>query len=139
MDNPELGICLPDSSTQIYSRASTRKDRSIIELSKSHIIYLQEYTGQHGLTREKLTELIDSYNNVCIILLEILCQSQNPPYKPPASIKIFFQSIRKAVCPAISITPTELWGDISFYLSNSNGDGINSLVSTMPFNLLIFR
>ena len=103
-------------------RVSTRKERSLLHLSKEHVVYLQEYTGEIGLTRDKLDALIACYtNNPCIQLLKAVCINQMPPFKPPPAIKLFFQSIRKEVCPAISITPKELWELISAYLLNVAG------------------
>ena len=113
-----------------YNRVSTRHGRSILNLSKVHCSYLEEYTGKEGLSADKRNELVATYfDNPCILLLDSICLTQSPPFKPPPAIKLFFQSIRKSVCPAISIAPKELWGCINSYIyDTTNSTTLENLV-----------
>jgi hypothetical protein len=74
--------------------------------------------------------------NPCIALLSIICVDQAEPFFCPPLIRTFFKSIRKAVCPAIGITPKVLWGYLRSYLNN--GTTIDVMVSFINalFNMI---
>ena len=81
---------------------------------------MEKFTGKEGLTSEELLELLDSYDNPCIEFLSAMCNvpfnNQYPKRCLPAS-SIFSRSIRKDVCPAISLAPSVLWFEIFKYIS----------------------
>ena len=51
-------------------------------------------------------------------------------YRCPEIVRSFFRSIRKAVCPANTITPTILWGYLRIYLDDGKNEAlvINNLL-----------
>ena len=80
---------------------------------------MEDYIGKIGLTPEKLQFLIGTYPNSAVIqFLQSLCKYQIPPFKCPPLLKLFFRSIRKAVCPAISITPRAVWVNLRIFLES---------------------
>ena len=112
----------------INLRSSTRLQRSLIKLNKEHVVLLESYTGKEGLTHQNFIALFLAYKeNPCIKLLQCLCQENRSPYICPKPIRLFFRSIRKAVCSAISITPKWIWDNIQDYLRF--GTGLEELVS----------
>ena len=115
----------------IRVRISTRIERSIISLTKSHGTLLEDFTNsEKGMDRDGYLELKRNYQNPCISLLVKICDRQLPPYRCPEIVRSFFRSIRKAVCPAITITPTILWGYLRIYLDDGKNEAlvINNLL-----------
>ena len=98
--------------------------------NKEQIKYLEDFTSAKGLSHSGYVELCQLLNP-CVTLLKNICNifghDREPPYTCPPCIKLFFRSIRKAVCPAISITPKILWGNLRTYLRSEAS--IDSLVS----------
>lgn len=66
---------------------------------------MEKYTGSEGLDAANFLKLVEAYTNPCIDLLKALCEETS-------TISLFFRSIRNSVCPAISITPKQLWIDL---------------------------
>lgn len=95
---------------------------------------MEKYTGSEGLDAANFLKLVEAYTNPCIDLLKALCEEKPLPYTCPSTISLFFRSIRKSVCPAISITPKQLWIDLRLYLNSGNESILKSLVS--GFNIL---
>ena len=75
----------------------------------------------HSNKRYKFIEIISINLRSSTRLQRSLINNPNPP------IRLFFRSIRKAVCSAISITPKWIWDNIQDYLRF--GTGLEELVS----------
>ena len=92
---------------------------------------MEKFTGREGLSAREIADLKRCYNNPCINLLLGMCNLPNNQYPkkchPP--VAIFFRSIRKKICPAISIAPKVLWSSILRFISDFNS--IDDLVSSV--------
>ncbi len=100
-------------------RATTRINRALINIKYEDIILFKSFTDENGLQHEDLDKIIKTYTSPCVDLLESICKTLTAPYKCPENCKLFFRSIRKSVCPAISITPKILWNNLRLYLSSN--------------------
>ena len=104
-------------------RVTTRDERSIIKLSLDNIKLLEKFVGDKGLSPDDISELEKlSPQNPCINFLLQICNNPRVSYpkKCLPSVSIFFRSIRKDVCPAISIAPKIMWQQILRFISEKN-------------------
>ena len=108
-----------------HIRAGTRIERALVLLNRIQVKYIEEFTSREGLSRAGLIELT-KIKNPCMDLLKSICSTLPEPFLCPPAISLFFRSIRKAVCPAVSITPKIMWGILRSYLRNDSS--INQVV-----------
>ena len=104
-------------------RITTRDERSIIHLSLDYIKLLEKFVGEEGLSAIDITQFQNFQpKNPCIDFLLEICNNPRVPYpkKCLESLSIFFRSIRKDVCPAISIAPKIMWQQILRFISDKN-------------------
>ena len=78
---------------------------------------------EDGLSRNEVDEIIRSYNFMLpfIDFFRSICIIDDIfPKRCCPAVAIFFRSVRKDVCPAISIAPRFLWEAISIYYNNDS-------------------
>jgi hypothetical protein len=120
-----------------HIRAGTRIERALVLLNRIQVKYIEEFTSREGLSRAGLIELM-KINNPCMDLLKSICSNLIEPFLCPPAISSFYRSIRKAVCPAISITPKILWGILRSYLRHDTS--IDQVVLFNQFaNILVYK
>ena len=109
-------------------------------MEKNHILLIEKFTGKEGISYTELEEFKKKYKNPCTDFLLAICENPRNAYPKKCfpSVSLFFKSIRKEICPALSIAPKRLWPFILRFISDENNENyFDDLVILCSFNISV--
>ena len=102
-----------------FNRQSTRKDRSILDLSKIEREIIDLYTSEEGVSVEDFNASFNLNRHPIIYFMKKTAEIRTGKFYSSELLKPFFRSCKKDICSAISLLPAMLWDSLDQFLEGT--------------------